>query len=131
MTTQTETATADYNRYTRDPVVDDDGILTYSDPTVDQYPRRYTTQWNDPEWRLNWLGGISDEELDTMSHRERGARLPAYWMVNGIAHYGERAEHYILGSEILAEAGIRRQMTQHEIIALGSVVASMLEQRHG
>lgn len=131
MTTQPETATADYNRYTRDPHINDDGSLSDGDWTVDQYPRRYSNQWSDPAWRLQWLGGISDEELDIMSHRERGARLPAYWMQNGIAHYGERAKHHILGSEILAEAGVRRQMSQHEIIAIGSVVASMLEHRRG
>jgi len=35
-------------------------------------------QWNDPDWRAEWLDGLTDDELNEMTPREKGQRLKAY-----------------------------------------------------
>lgn len=72
-----------------------------------QSPSRESDEWNDPEWRAEWLCGLTDEELRTMNARMLGEMLPAFIQTgSGYRWFGQEAEDYARGIEIARAAGL-------------------------
>lgn len=87
-----------------------------------QYPHPYSDEWQDPEWRAYWLNGLTDEELDRMSPREKGQRVRAYTWSNGYETYGCRALHYNLACDLFNRANIA-PMEAPIMFAIGAELA--------
>ena len=86
---------------------------TYRDPLIEplpddshQYPHPESEQWNDPDWRAEWLDGLTDEELNQMTPREKGQRLKAYAFGSGYSTYGVTAHHYTVACDFFGRVGL-------------------------
>lgn len=87
-----------------------------------QYPHPESDEWNDPEWRAYWLDGLTDDELNTMSPREKGARVRAYAWNSGYETYGCRALHYTLACDLFARANVS-PLDAPKMFAIGAELA--------
>lgn len=99
------------------------------EPEERQFPSKREPVWSDPEWRKTWLLGMTDQELENMSPREKGAILPAYTWDSGYETYGERALYYIVGSQLATAAHIQSSLTKAEKIRLGQAILDWRDSR--
>lgn len=65
-----------------------------------QLPHPFGKEWNNWQWREDWLNGMSDDELDLLDDEQKKEVLPAYvyiCSVNSIPYelYGEQAVLYL------------------------------------
>jgi len=88
-------------------------VETYRDPLSiplpddpRQYPHPESEQWNDPDWRAEWLDGLTDDELNQMTPREKGQRLKAYAFGSGYSTYGINAHHYTVACDFFGRVGL-------------------------
>lgn len=89
-----------------------------------QYPSRQSVEWKNPEWRQRFLGNHTDEELDAMGPRWKGAALYAYVWRDGYEFYGHPALYYIRATEILTDAHVAHEkLSPAELIRIGQVVS--------
>lgn len=96
-----------------------DQIVPYSRQT----PARWSEEWADPTWRALWLNGLSDDELDAMSPRQKGNYLPAYLWDCGHETYGNDAAMFSIAHEVLANAQIQAERLQkRQLIELGKSI---------
>lgn len=89
-----------------------------------QHPHPESEEWNDSEWRAEWLAGLTDEELDGMSPLLKGLRLKAYVWANGYSLYGEQADLYTVALRFFNEVvrGSGERFTRDELIKFGAAL---------
>ncbi len=78
-------------------------------------------RWLDPEWRDQWLRGLSDEALDQMSALEKATRLRHYVSRGAyIEYYGEFAVWYMAAVNFLKSAYVSHdKFTDQELFRIG------------
>jgi hypothetical protein len=106
----------DIERY-RDPM----SVPLPDDPHQSPHPE--SEQWNDPDWRAEWLDGLTDDELNEMSPRQKGTRLKAYVYANGHDHYGVWAEQFSLACDFFGRTGVNWTscgLTNNQMVAIGA-----------
>jgi hypothetical protein len=109
-------------------------VTTYRDPLCDplpddprQYPHPESDEWNDPEWRAEWLAGLTDAELKAMSPSKKGQTLKSYCYNSGYETFGIRAEHFSVACDLFNRAGVPH-LVSAQMFAIG---AELLKGNYG